>query len=164
MVAGMLCAVLRSKVSGRYSYADFVRDVEWRLRRLSQTVVDPDFVWPGVLVLDVKDGLSAEAFTIGTTLAERDSLSADLVATIRRSRARRFAWVMPCLREIEGTRSEWLLLVVAERGRAEAGVAELVRRHGGAPRLGPFEFGPFGRGARRISGRLVDPLLEVLDR
>lgn len=150
-------------MSQLYSYADFVRDVEWRLRLLSRTVTDPNFVWPGLLVLDVKDGLSAEAFTIGTTLAQRDRLARELVATIRKSQARRFAWAMPCLREVEGASRECLLLIVAERRRAEAAVADFTRSPGEAPRLGHFKHGPFGGGARRISGRLVEPLLEVLD-
>jgi hypothetical protein len=150
-------------VSRSYSFADFVRDVEWRMRRLTRTVAEPDFVWPGVLILDLKDGLSAESFTIGETALVHDCLVGELVETIGRARPRRFAWVMPCLREEQGVRIECLLLVFVERGRAEAALADLWRRAGEAPRLGPFKHGPFGSGARRISGRFVEPLLEALD-
>jgi hypothetical protein len=157
------CACLLSGMPTRYSFADFIRDVEWRMRRLARSVTEPDFVWPGVLILDVEDGLSAESFVIGETGPELEHLIGVLVETIRCTRARRFAWVMPCLREERGVRIECLLLVFAERGRAEAALGDLLRRAGVAPRLGPFKHGPFGAGARRISGRFVEPLFEALD-
>lgn len=150
-------------MSGRYSFTDFIRDVEWRMRRLTRTVAEPDFVWPGVLILDANDGLRADSFTIGAAQLELDRLVDELVETIRHAQPRRFAWVMPCLREERGAHVECLLLVFIERGRAEAALADVVRRAGEAPRLGPFKHGPFGSGARRISGRFIEPLVEALD-
>jgi hypothetical protein len=164
METGTPCAGLTSRVScNSYTFPAFLRDVEWRTRGLSRTITDPDFVWPGLLILDLQDGLSAESFAIGGTALECERLVDELVETIKRTRARRFAWVMPCLREDKGVRIECLLLVVAERHRVEAVLADLLRRPGEAPRLGPFKHGPFGSGARRVSGLFVEPLLEALD-
>jgi hypothetical protein len=146
-----------------YSFDDFVRDVEWRVRRLGRTVEDPDFTWPGVLILDVAGGLSAEAFVIGATAEEREILIDELLVVIGVSQARRFAWVMPCLREVNGVNVECLLLIVAERGRTTAVLGDIRREGGRAPRLGPFMRGPFGGGARRVAGRFIEPLLAALD-
>lgn len=147
-----------------YSFASFVDDVEWRVRLLARGIDDPDFAWPGVLILDVPDGLSADAFTIGATAEEREQLIADLVGRIRTERARRFAWVMPCLRRDERGDVECLLIICGERDRAEALLAEMARAPGRAPRLGRFSRGAFGGGARRVSGRFVEPLLAAFDR
>lgn len=152
------CARLSSNV---YGFVEFVRDVEWRLQMLAETVSEPDFDWPGVLILDVAAGLSVTAFPIGATAAERERLVTELVVLIGEADARRFAWAMPCLRDEGGHYRECLLLVCAERGRVEAALAE-VRPESRAPRLGPFRHGPFGSGARRISGRFVEPLVAAL--
>jgi len=145
-----------------YGFIDFVRDAEWRLQKLAETVGEPEFAWPGVLILDVAAGLSVATFPIGATAAARERLVAELVALIGEAGARRFAWAMPCLRDEGGHYGECLLLVCGERGCVVAALAE-IRREGRAPRLGPFRHGPFGSGARRISGRFVEPLLAALD-
>lgn len=147
-----------------YTFPRFIDDVEWRVRLLAKGVHDPDFSWPGVLILDVSAGLSSEAFRIGTTAAELNQLVADLVARIRSERARRFAWVMPCQRRDERGDVECLLIVCGERGRdAQALIAEIFRAPGRAPRLRRFSRGAFGSGARRVSGRFVEPLLAAFD-
>jgi hypothetical protein len=151
-------------VSASYTFEAFVRDVEWRVRHLTRTVADPDFVWPGVLILDGEGGLSAESFEIGPTATERGELVAELVAAIRASPPRRFAWVMPCLRDEGGLLCECLLIIFAERGQVRAAVASLERSERHGPRLGRFNYGAFGSGARRISGVFVEPLLEALER
>lgn len=154
---------VRSSVSS-YTFESFVDDVEWRVRALAWSVAEPDFQWPGLLILDVAAGLDAEAFAIGKTPEERDQLVRELVANIRGSRARRFAWVMPCLRR-DGKRTvECLLVVCGERGRVEALLAQVVRLPGKAPRLSRFSRGAFGSGARRVSGRFVEPLQAALER
>jgi hypothetical protein len=149
-------------VSAIYTFERFMKDVEWRVRRLALGVEDPQFVWPGLLILDVPAGLRASAFTIAETSGERDQLVRKLVATIKRDSARRFAWIMPCLREEAGRQVECLLIVFGEGWRAEAAIAKVVRRDGEPPRLGPFSYGAFGSGARRVSGRFVEPLLNAL--
>ena len=158
------CAGLRSEVSTGYTFEAFVKDVEWRVRYLTRTVADPDFVWPGVLILDGDGGLSAESFEIGPTGAEHRELVGELVVAIRTGRPRRFAWVMPCLRDEDGLLCECLLVVFAERGQVQAALAPLERYGRRGHRLGPFNYGTFGSGARRISGLFVEPLLEALER
>jgi hypothetical protein len=148
-----------------YTFASFVNDVEWRVRALTLRLSDADFNWPGVLILDAAGGLSAESFVIGASTDERDRLVLELADRIRAARARRFAWVMPCVRRQRANgeeEAECLLIVCGERGRAEALVAEVQRAPGRAPRLGRFSRGAFGSGARRISGRFVEPLLDAL--
>lgn len=153
---------IHSNVFG-YSFASFMNDVERRVRFLTSKVKEPDFIWPGVLILDLPDGIAVESFVIGQTTEERERLVAELVTIIRGQRVRYFAWVMPCLREQDSRRVECLLIVFGTRGRAEASIAELRRDKERAPRLGRFSRGAFGSAARRISGRFVEPLLEALD-
>lgn len=157
------CAGLRSVVSS-YTFARFVDDVEWRVRLLSRRVLDPEFSWPGILILDVGTGLSSEAFPIGATADERQQLVAELVDRIRAEKARRFAWAMPCLRRDQRGDVECLLVVCGEANRsAQALVAEIARAPGLAPRLRRFSRGAFGSSARRVSGQFVEPLLEAFD-
>jgi len=144
-----------------YSFTDFSAEVEWRVARLAR-LRERDDLWPGLLILDVAAGLSAEAFPIGHTQHERARLVSELVTKIRAAHPRRLAWVMPCQRELEGRLGDCLLLLIAERGRVEAALADF-RRTDGAPRLGPFNWGPFGSGARRVAGAFVEPLLAALD-
>jgi hypothetical protein len=148
-----------------YTFARFIDDVEWRVRLLSKRVHDPEFSWPGILILDVGSGLSVEAFPIGATAAEHRQLVAELVNRIRTERARRFAWVMPCFRRDQRGDVECLLVVCGEPNRpAQALVAEIARTPGLAPRLRRFSRGAFGSSARRVSGQFVEPLLEAFDR
>ena len=49
-----------------YSFLDFRRDSQARVRLLNRRLSDSDAVWPGVLLLDVPHGLSAQAFELGT--------------------------------------------------------------------------------------------------
>jgi hypothetical protein len=144
-----------------YSFEDFLDDVEWRVRLLNAHTHAPDFVWPGVLILDVAGGLRAEAFTVGSP-RQRDALIAELVDTLREANPRRFCWLMPCHRN-DRERGECLLAVFGEPGRIEAAVADIVREDGVRPRLGPFRYGPFGSGARRASGPFVEPLVGALE-
>lgn len=146
-----------------YSFASFMNDVEWRVRFLAATVKEPDFVWPGLLILDLPDGIAVESFAIGQTAEKHERLVAELVTILRGRPVRYFAWVMPCLREQDSRQVECLLIVFGTRGRAEAAIAEWRRAEAEAPRLGRFSRGAFGSGARRVSGRFVEPLLEALD-
>lgn len=147
-----------------YGFDDFVADVKWRIRFLGARVTEPTFTWPGLLILDVRLGLTAEAFAIGPTSAERERLVGELVARIRDERPRRFCFAMPCERDLGGERQECLLLIFGEKQRVQASLGVIERYEGRAPRLGSFSDGPWGSGARRISGRFVEALLEALNR
>lgn len=145
-----------------YRFEDFRRDVLWRVRILNRTLQTPEDSWPGVLILDVKEGLSATAFDLAPELRTR-LVERLLPEAIRASRARRFAWVMPGLRRVGDVNQECLLLVIGERGRVEATLADIIRHADGPPRLGRYRDGPFGSGARRVSGRFVDALLSAME-
>jgi hypothetical protein len=145
-----------------YDFDRFRDDLLWRIPYLNARLEDPLAEWPGVLILDTPTGLSAEAFDLGDATA-RDRLARELLPSrIADQRARRFAWLMPAWRRVGETDEECLLLVVGERGRVEAALARVVRVDGQRPRLSRFSFGPFGPGARRVSGRFVEPLEAAL--
>lgn len=145
-----------------YTFERWVNDVKVRVRMLSWRVSDPNFGWPGLLLLDVPEGISAEAFELGDSV-EREHLGNHVLPErIRASRARRFCWVMPVRRESGGKQDECLLLVIGERGRVTASLCVIERSQTEPPRLGPFSDGAFGAGARRVSGRFVEPLLAAL--
>jgi hypothetical protein len=146
-----------------YSFENFRMDVLARIRLLNRSLSEPDDIWPGVLLLDVPDGLSAQAFDLGSAAGRHELSERQLPGLIRESRARRFCWVMPAFRDAGGLRQECLLVVIGERGRVEAALAEIHRASNAAPRLGRFSFGPFGAGARRVSGPFVDQLLAALE-
>jgi hypothetical protein len=147
-----------------YSFDDFRLDVKWRVRLLNNRLGDPEATWPGVLLLDAAGGLSADAYDlVGIARRELDDLAERrLPMEIRRQQARRFCWVMPVYREVGSERQECLLLVFGERGRIAASLAVVSRDGRNGPRLGRFSDGPFGGGARRVSGRFVEPLAAAL--
>ncbi len=143
-----------------YSFEDFRADVKWRVRALNKQLRRSDAVWPGVLILDTPQGLSARAFEIGSE-RERDRLAREVLPEqIVIEEARRFCWVMPALRD---GGKECLLLVFGERGRVEASVAAVIRAREMPPRLGRYQDGAFQAGARRVSGRFVEPLVAALE-
>lgn len=146
-----------------YAFASFRTDVQARVRLLNRRLTDPAAVWPFVLLLDVADGLSAEAFELGDVREREHLAQAVLPKVIRESGARRFCWVMPVFREVRSLRQECLLLVIGERGHVEAALAEVVRSPGKPPGLGRFSYGPYGAGSRRVSGRFVEHLLSALE-
>jgi hypothetical protein len=145
-----------------YSFDDFRDDVKWRVRELNHRLDDPEAPWPGTLILDTPEGLSAAAFEIGDSAERQHLAEVTLPREIRRQRARRFCWVMPAERQTANGREECLLLVIGERGRIAAALARVIRSVDAPPRLGPLVDGPFGAGSRRVSGRFVDPLLAAL--
>jgi hypothetical protein len=143
-----------------YSFEDFRADAKWRVRALNRQLRRSDAVWPGVLILDTPTGLSARAFELGSE-RERDRLATELLPEeILMQRARRFCWVMPALRD---GNDECLLLVFGERGRVEASLASVIRGREMPPRLGRYQDGAFLAGARRVSGRFVEPLAAALE-
>jgi hypothetical protein len=148
-----------------YSFDAFRDDVKLRVRLLNARLRTPEAVWPGVLLLDLPlEGLSAEAFEIGISPGERRYLAERVLPrAIRTSGARRFCWVMPAFAAAGDIRRECLLLVIGECGRVEAALADVVRSGDRPPRLGPFNDGPFGAGARRVSGLFVEPLVSALE-
>ena len=143
-----------------YGFDDFRRDVVTRVRLLNRRL-PPDGVWPAVLLLDAPDGLQARAFDVGPDARSRDELAERLPAELAEARARRFALVLSGWRSIGDERQECLLVIVAERGRAEVLLAPIYRGED-APALGVFSTGAYGRGARRVAGRLVEPLLAAV--
>jgi hypothetical protein len=146
-----------------YSFANFRVDVLARVRLLNGRLDRPDAVWPGVLLLDVPDGLSAQAFELGDARAREELGQRILPAVIRENKARRFCWVMPVFREVGASRQECLLLVLGERAHVEAALAEVMRSPGRPPRLGRFSFGPYGASSRRVSGKFVERLLAAFE-
>lgn len=148
-----------------YSFEAFRDDVKARVRLLNRRLRTPEAIWPGVLILDVPgEGLTAEAFELGVSPDERRALAADaLPQAIRATCARRFCWVMPAFRLLDAERRECLVLVIGERGRVEAALADVVRLPDRPPRLGPFSDGPFGANMRRASGLFVEPLVTALE-
>jgi hypothetical protein len=146
----------------RYSFESFRTCIKARVQLLHARQRDPDFVWPGLLILDQANGLNAEAFELGDD-ADRDYLATRLLPdAIRESDARRFCWVMPAHRDYRGRRLECLLLVIGERDRVEAALADIIRTANRPSRLTAFSDGPFGPAARRVSGRFVESLMEAL--
>ena len=132
-----------------------------RVRALNERLRDPTFIWPGLLLLDAPVGLTAQAFALEDYAP--NELGYQLVEALRANGARRFAWIMPVLHERGDEFVECLLVVIGERGRVEAAVADVVRDPQRPPRLGPFCGGPFDGAARRVSGRILAPLLREFE-
>jgi hypothetical protein len=120
----------------------------------------PEATWPGVLFLEVPE----RGLVIGDMrpLARFDELDKQhLAATIlperiRRSRADRFAWVMPAWRHDADPPAECLVLVVGEPRRREVVIADVLRGDG-QPRLGPWS-----EPMDRADGLFVEPLCRAL--
>jgi len=146
-----------------YSYDAFRKDVRARVRRLNARLTDPEANWPGVLIVDAANGLTAEAFELVdiSDRALRELTSKRLPEKIRLHGGERFCWVMPVYLDVDERRLEYLLLIFGERGRAEASLAAVIRDGLGGPRLGPFSDSAFVGGVRRVAGRFVEPLLDV---
>jgi hypothetical protein len=91
-----------------------------------------------------------------------DELERKVLATIvlprliRRSKADRFAWVMPAWRHDTEPRTECLALVLGQRGHREALVADVVRGDG------PPLLADWGAPSRKVEGLFVDPLYFAL--
>jgi hypothetical protein len=146
-----------------YTFEAFRADIKARVRMLNDRLEHPAATWPGVLFLDVTGGLTAHAYELGATADERERLANEtLPAEIGARRARRFCWAMPAWRD-DGRR-ECLLLVFGEPGVLEATLADVWRDGRVGPRLGPFRDGAYGGGARRVSGRFVEPLAAAIAR
>jgi len=147
-----------------YTFDAFRTDIAQRVRLLNAGLRDPETTWPGVLFLDIPEGLGAEAFEIaGISEEDKHELAErTLPDRIIARRARRFCWAMPAW--LRGDRpQECLILVFGERGRCEVMLAFVSRAAGRGPRLGPWQQAPFGPGLRKVSGLFVDPLRQALD-
>ena len=144
---------------GSYTFEAFRRDIEDRVRAFNAQFKDPDDDWPGVLFLDVREGLAAETFSVaGMTPEDKTELaSRTLPELIVRRAARRVCWLMPAWRERDGHREECLVLVFAERGRSQIVVAAVFRSGDRPPRLGYWERSRVGEGVAR--GLFVDALV-----
>jgi hypothetical protein len=147
-----------------YTFEAFRTDITQRVRLLNAGLSDPEATWPGVLFLDIPNGLGAEAFEIAGISDEdkRELAERTLPDRIRAGAARRFCWAMPAW--LRGDRpQECLILVFGERDRCEVVLAFVVRGAGCGPRLGRWQQAPFGPSLREISGLFVDPLRHALD-
>ena len=142
-----------------YSFEDFSRDVKSRVRLLNRRLERADATWPGVLILDCPNGLSADAFELSDDPAARDELVSVLTQEIRRSYARRFCWVMPVWRG--DPLRESLLLAIGERNRVEVALADIYRSPTRPPRLAPWVEAEVPDEAL-ITSRFVDQLIEAL--
>lgn len=142
-----------------YTFEAFRRDIEERVRALNARFRDPDADWPGVLFLDVREGLAAETFSLaGMTPEEKNVLaSRTLPELIVRRGARRVCWLMPAWRQHDGDREECLVLIFAERGRSQIVVAAVFRSDHLPPRLGYWERS--GVGEDVASGLFVEALV-----
>lgn len=147
-----------------YTFEAFRTDITQRVRLLNAGLSDPQAIWPGVLFLDIPEGLAAEAFEIAGISEEdtRELAEQTLPDRIMARRARRFCWAMPAW--LPGDRQqECLVLVFGERGRCEVLLAFVVRGAGRGPRLGRWQQASFGPRMRKVSGLFVGPLRQALD-
>jgi hypothetical protein len=120
---------------------------------------DPEEGWPGVLFLEVpRRGLVIGEICDFQTLsaAKTDDLATRILPShIRASRAERFAWLMPGVSRGKSPQ-ECLFLLLAERGRREGLVVEVIRGDG------PPVLGEMSSPASHIDGLFVDPLCKAL--
>lgn len=140
-------------------FAAFREAVTGAAESLNDSFVHPDSTWPGVLFLDVPEGVIIGTIQPLAGLDEEGKhvLAEDVLpAIIRQRRAERFAWAMPAYREDRDPPTECLALVIGEPRHCEVLLAE-VFRDGGSPKLGQW-FAPEGD----VSGRFVEPLKRAL--
>lgn len=121
---------------------------------------DPEATWPGVLFLEVPEQglvLGEMRSLAGLTDFDKKDLATRLLpARIRRSKADRFAWVMPAWRHDVEPAVECLVVVMGEPRHTEAHVADVLRGVS-RPVLGEWK-GP----TKRVDGLFVVPLSRAL--
>jgi hypothetical protein len=98
---------------------------------------DPDADWPGTLFLDSPLGVTLRLFNVaGITEVEKQKLATvTLPEVVREEAARRFCWLMPGWRHDVEPPAECLVLVFADKQRAESVIADVIRSRSRPPRL-----------------------------
>jgi hypothetical protein len=123
-------------------------------------LVDPEDTWPGVLFLEVPEQglvLGEMRSLAGISEFDKKDLAARVLPErIRRSKADRFAWVMPAWRHDVEPPIECLVVVMGEPRHTEAHVADVLRG-AGRPVLGEWK-GP----TKRVDGLFAVPLSRAL--
>lgn len=121
---------------------------------------DPEATWPGVLFLEVPEQglvLGELRSLAGLTEFDKNDLAARVLPErIRRSKADRFAWVMPAWRHDVEPNVECLVAVIGEPRHTEAHVADVLRG-AGRPVLGDWR-GP----TKHVQGIFAEPLARAL--
>lgn len=142
------------------SFEDFRELVVDVVERMNAGLEDCDATWPGALFLEVPEqGLVlAEARSlVGLEELDKQYLATMLLPErIRRSKADRFAWVMPAWKMDRRPPVECLVIVLAEPRHREARIAD-VYRGDWPPRLGPWS-----DATQEVHGLFVEPLCRAL--
>jgi hypothetical protein len=138
-------------------FRDYIIDV---VERLNADLEDSEATWPGVLFLEVPEQglILAEARSlVGLEELDKQRLATVLLPErIRRSKADRFAWVMPAWKMDRQPPVECLVVVLAEPGRREARIADVFRGDW------PPKLGPWSEATRDVQGLFVEPLCRAL--
>ena len=141
-------------------FEEFRERMVHTIERMHKAFVEPEATWPGILFLEVpgRGLIVGEIGSVeGLDEAQKDHLASVLLPSrIRRSKADRFAWVMPAWRDGADERTECIVLVLGEVGHSEALIADVIRSEG-PPRLGQWS-----EPSRTVEGLFVDPLSRAL--